>query len=223
MDVAELKQRLEKLDSACLCDAEKALRLGVRVVDPAIRPINSGLKMVGRAHTVSCREDFLTVIKGLKEASAGDVLVIDSRGSRRALTGGLFPTEAQRKGLAGIVIDGFCRDTATIRKVEIPYYVRGVTPFAGTTEHIFPTQVDVTCGGVIVHPGDWIFGDDDGLVVASDEQFAELIPLAEQIQAGEARLFDQMGKGVSLLEMLNFDEHCANLEAGKTSKLKFLV
>ena len=161
--------------------------------------------------------------KGLKKASAGDVLVIDSRGSRRALTGGLFPTEAQRRSLAGIVIDGFCRDTATIRKVGIPYYARGRTPFAGTTERLFPTHVEVSCGAVVVHPGDWIFGDDDGLVVANDEQFAELIPLAEQIQASEARLFDQMGKGVSLLEMLNFAEHCVRLAAGKASKLELLV
>jgi regulator of RNase E activity RraA len=84
MDVAQLEQRLAGLDTPCLCDAEKALRTNLRVVDPAIRPINLGLQMLGRAHTVSCHEDFLTVMEGLKEASAGDVLVIDSRESHKA-------------------------------------------------------------------------------------------------------------------------------------------
>jgi len=223
MDVAQLERRLAGLDTPCLCDAEKALRINLRVVDPAIRPINPGLQMLGRAHTVSCHEDFLTVIKGLKEASAGDVLIIDSRGSRKALTGGLFPTEAQRKGLAGIVIDGFCRDTGTIRKMNVSYYARGVSCFAGTTERIFATQVPIDCGGVVVNPGDLVFGDDDGLVVGSDAQFAQLIPVAEQIKASEQRILDRMANGESLLGMLNFDEHCANLEAGRPSKLKFLV
>jgi len=83
MDVAQLEQRLAGLDTPCLCAAEKALRTNLRVVDPAIRPINLGLQMLGRAHTVSCHEDFLTVMEGLKQASAGDVLVIDSRESHK--------------------------------------------------------------------------------------------------------------------------------------------
>ena len=223
MDVAQLERRLAGLDTPCLCDAEKALRTNLRVVDPAIRPINLGLQMLGRAHTVSCHEDFLMVIKGLKEASAGDVLVIDSRGSHKALTGGLFVTEARRKGLAGIVIDGNCRDIGTIRKMNVPYYVRGVNCFAGTTEQIYSTQVSINCGGVVVDPGDLVFGDDDGLVVGNDEQFAKLIPLAEQIKASEQRIMDQVANGKSLLGLLNYDEHCANLEAGRPSKLKFLV
>ena len=195
----------------------------LRVMASAIRPINPGLKLLGRAHTVSCHEDFLTVIKGLKEASAGEVLIIDSRGSQKALTGGLFPTESRRKGLAGIVIDGVCRDTQVIQQIGIPYYARGVHCVAGTTDRIFATQVPVTCGGVRVQPGEIVFGDDDGILVADDQQFAQLIPLAEQIKASEKRLIEKMGEGISLIDMLNFDEHCAALEASKPSNLRFLV
>ena len=221
MDLHEVKLHLLELDTPCLCDAAKSLQAELRVMDPQIRPIQSGLKLVGPAHTVSCQEDFLTVIKGLKEATAGDVLVIHTRNSRRALSGGLFPAEAKRKGLAGIVNDGCCRDSQAIRQVGLPYYARAVHCMAGTTDRIFATQVPVPCGGVLVEPGDVVFGDDDGLVVASVGQFAQLIPVAAQIKATEQRLAKRMAEGVSLLEMMNFDEHCAKVRAGQPSKLQF--
>ena len=66
-------------------------------------------------------------------------------------------------------------------------------------------------------------GDDDGLVVGSDEQFAQLIPLAEEIKASEQRIMEQVASGESLMVMLNYEEHYASLEAGRPSKLKFLV
>ncbi len=222
MGFSQIKQRLLQLDTACICDADKEQgRLGV--VDPAIGSISPGLKLVGRAHTVRCHEDFLTVIKALRDAEAGEVIVIDSQNSRRALTGELFPSEARRKGLAGIVIDGVCRDTAGIRQLDVPYYARGVNCAAGTTNRLFETQVTINCGGIEVHPGDILFGDDDGLVVGTELDFAETIGLAEQIQEKERRILDGMSQGRSLFQMLNFDEHCAKLEAGAPSKLEFLV
>ena len=222
MVFSQMKQRLLQLDTACICDADKEQgRLGV--VDPAIGSIRAGLKLVGRAYTVRCHEDFLTVIKALRDAEAGEVIVIDSQNSKRALTGEIFPSEARRKGLAGIVIDGVCRDTAAIRQLDVPYYARGVNCAAGTTNRLFQTQVTIECGGITVHPGDILFGDDDGLVVGSERVFAETIPLAEQIQEKERRILEGMHQGRSLFQMLNFDEHCAKLEAGEPSTLQFLV
>ncbi len=219
MDFEEIKRRLSALDTACICDANKNLR----AVDPAIRPISTGLKLVGLAHTVTCHEDFLTVIKALRDAEQNEVLVIDSQGSRRALTGELFPTEAMRKQLAGVVIDGPCRDTAKIRTLPIPYYARSIYPVAGTTSKIFETQIPISCGGVIVHPGDILFGDDDGVVVATTAELSKAIPIAEDIQKKEGLLLTKMEEGVSLLDMLNFEEHSAKVGAGKESELKFIV
>ncbi|MCH2210421.1 MAG: hypothetical protein MK110_03905 [Fuerstiella sp.] len=225
----ELRDRLLKLSTACVCDANKAQRARdsniseYRIVDSAIRPVQTGRMLVGRAHTVSCHNDFLTVIKALRDAVPGEVLVIDSRNSDCAVTGGLFPTEASRKGLAGIVVDGPCRDTTTIRSLSLPYYARTVVPIAGTTSQMFETQIPVDCGGVVVHPGDILLGDDDGIVIATLAEFAEILPLAEQIHRKEVQLLRNMAEGRSLLDMLNFEEHCAALDAGIKSTLGFTV
>lgn len=219
MNFEEMKRRLSALDTACVCDANKELR----VLDPAIRPITTGLKLIGRAHTVTCHEDFLTVIKALRDAERDEVLVIDSQRSRRALTGELFPTEALRKHLAGIVIDGPCRDTAKIRALPIPYYARSIHCIAGTSSKIFETQIPIICGGVTVRPGDILFGDDDGVIVATSDELAKAIPIAEQIQKKEDVLLARMENGASLFDMLNFQDHYAKLSAGKESTLEFLV
>ncbi|HYS13843.1 MAG TPA: hypothetical protein VEN28_11065, partial [Burkholderiaceae bacterium] len=98
---------------------------------------------------------------------------------------------------------------------------RWIFPASGTTRRIFATQVPIQCGGVTVNPGDVLFGDDDGIVVASETQLAELIGAAESIQKVEAEVVARMERGTSLLTMLNFDEHYRAIEAGRDSRLTF--
>jgi len=74
-----------------------------------------------------------------------------------------------------------------------------------------------------VRPGDLLFGDDDGVVAATEEIFAGLIPRAEKIRQQEEQLLKGMAAGRSLLEMLNFDEHCAKIRAGAESALEFRI
>lgn len=217
MDFDVFRERLLRLETSCLCDVDK----GLRVMDAAIRPLRLGLKLVGRAHTVVCDGDFLALIKALSDARPGEVLVVDTRGSRAAMAGELFSREALRKGLAGIVVDGAVRDTEKVRSFGIPVYSRSIIPVSGTTQKIQPTQVPVQCGGVTVSPGDIVFGDDDGLVVATEQQLAELVPLAENIQRVEEDALARMDRGESLIDMVNFREHFDALQAGRDSKLKF--
>ena len=160
MQFSEIKKRLSKLDTACICDIDK----GIRVMSPDIRRLNPGDKMIGKAHTVQCHDDFLSVIKALNESTFDEILVVDGRQGTKALAGELFTTEAQRRGLAGIVIDGACRDSETIKSMNLPVYSRYVNPMAGTTNRLFPTQVKITCGDADVNPGDILCGDADGII-----------------------------------------------------------
>ena len=219
MDLASLTRRLAAIETSHLADANKA----IRVMDTGLRPQRLGYKLIGRAFTLICREDFMTVMVALMEAQPGDVLVIDTRGSRRAVLGELFSLEAQRRGLAGIVVDGPVRDTVTLRQLEIPIYARSATPLAGTIQQVFPVQQPVQCGGVTVNPGDIVFGDEDGIIVASMDELETLLPLAEQIDARERAVIARLQGGEGLLSMLNFEEHRANLEAGRDSALRFLI
>jgi RraA family protein len=219
MGFEELRKRLRALDTACVCDADRTLR----VLDPGMRPLRYDLILVGRAHTVSCRDDFLTVIKALEDTRPGDVLVIDGNGGRRAVVGELVATECVGRGLAGIVVDGAVRDTGTLRRSDLPVYCRYITPVAGTAVTISETQIPVQCGGVEVRPGDLVFGDGDGILVAAADELTEVIASAEAIDAAECRVLKQMAEGKALVDMLNLAQHVEALLQGKQSRLTFTV
>ena len=98
MEISELIERLSKLDTACVCDADKSLK----VMSPDIRPVVEGLTFAGVARTVTCDSDFLAVIKGLEESRPGEVLVIQADGNK-AVAGELFATEANAGDWPGLL------------------------------------------------------------------------------------------------------------------------
>ena len=219
MQAQELKETLASLDTACFCDADKS----IRVLDPGIHRINPGQKLIGFAHTVKCRDDFLTVIKALKDANTDEALVIDAGGGKKAVAGELFSTEAARKGLAGLIIDGACRDVVSIQSLSIPVYSKFVSPMAGTTKQVFDTQVPIVCGGVQVEPGEIVFGDDDGIIILSESEHSRLLPIALEIQRKEQEALRKMAEDESLLNMLNFDEHYDRRSPREESGLSFTI
>jgi 4-hydroxy-4-methyl-2-oxoglutarate aldolase len=212
-----LKEELNNISTAALADADK----GLRVMDAGLRPVTGGQRMVGTARTVRCGHDFLTVITALDQSEPGDVLVVDTEQCPRAVVGELFSREAQRRGLAGLVIDGLVRDTKAVGSLSLPVWSRGFCPCSATTTALRETQIEIRCGGVSVLPGDIVVADDDGILVATALEFERLVPLARDIERKEAELCRRMAAGTGLLEMLNYREHANALASGEESRLAF--
>jgi regulator of RNase E activity RraA len=193
------------------------------VVDPAIRAMVPDVRMAGPALTVHAQDDHLPVLSALDEASPGDVLVVVTSRGNRAVVGELFATEAKRRGLAGIVVDGLCRDVAGLRRLGLPFFARGTVPASGTTISRMPLRKRVRCGGVDVDPGDIVFGDDDGLVIAPAERLAAALEGGEAVARAERAMLAAMAEGRPLHELTNYAEHVAALDDGRESALEFRV
>jgi regulator of RNase E activity RraA len=178
------------------------------------------IRMAGPAFTVVAEDDHLPVMSALTEARPGDVLVIATNGGSRAVFGELFATEARRRGLAGIVADGLCRDLRGLRQIGLPVFARGTTPRSGTA---VSRAALIACGGVEVSPGDIVFGDDDGLLIASAERIAAALDTAELTGRSERAILAAQARGEALHGLTNYDEHVAALDRGETSVLAFQV
>lgn len=218
-DSSALIARLRAVQVSSLCDADKTLP----VVDPAVRAMLPGTAMVGPAVTVTCPDDHLPMFAALRAATAGSVLVVATNGGGRAVSGELFATEAARRGLAGIVVDGYCRDLRGLRAIGLPVFARGTCPASGSTRDPGAVGAEVRIGGVPVRPGDLVAGDDDGLLVATVDRLAAALPAAEEIERAERALLDAMACGEELHGLTTVDEHVAALARGEDSALGFRV
>ncbi|MEK6453865.1 RraA family protein [Caldifermentibacillus hisashii] len=151
------------LPTTCISDALN----GMSNLDPSIKPLQDSYKVAGRAFTVKIPAgDNTMVLKAIKEASPGDVLVIDAKGeSYRAVAGDFVVSLAQKLGIAGMIVDGVIRDLIGVRSLNFPVFSKGTTVAASFKNGAGEINVPISCGGVSITPGDIIVGDADGVVV----------------------------------------------------------
>ena len=205
---------LARLPVSTLCDVDKSLG----VVDPAIRPLTANVRICGPAYTVVAAGEFLSVLWAIGEAAPGDVLVIQAGGSALAALGELLATEAHRRRLGGIVVDGYVRDRTGLPP-ELPLWARGTVPMAGRSDVVPRVGGPILFGGLRVNPGEIVISDADGIVIAPREQLEACVPRAQEIEAVEAEVLGATRRGESLIDMTNLREHVAKLQAGEPSSL----
>ncbi|PYI66470.1 diguanylate cyclase [Arthrobacter livingstonensis] len=136
-----------------------------QVLSAEIRPLWEGARLSGPAYTVQCAPgDNLMLHAAIHRAPAGSVIVVDAGDASHAVAGGNVCAVAQRRGIAGFVIDGAIRDVEEIRDLEFPVFARAVVPKPGRKAVPLPLQQPVNCGGVLVRSGDLLSADQEGIV-----------------------------------------------------------
>lgn len=153
-----------------------------------IRPLHPSMKLAGPAFTVEVRPgDNLMIHAAISLARPGDVLVIDGKGDlTSALMGTIMMTACKQLGLAGVVMDGAARDSLEIIEMDYPVFAAGTNPNGPTKNIGGRIGHPVTVGGVTVYPGDFVIGDNDGVVVVERDKIEELLPAADKKVKDEA-------------------------------------
>ncbi len=145
------------------------------------------MRLVGRAHTVLSADvyqrpenPYTTEIAAVDALKPGDVMVAATNGSERTcLWGELLSTAARARGATGCLIDGHVRDVRRILEMEFPVFCTGFRPVDSSSRSIVLDHgVPIRCGDVLVHPGDIIFADVDGVVVIPKAQLASTVEAA---------------------------------------------
>lgn len=167
-------------------------------MDARVKPIYAPMtKLCGPAVTVKARPgDNLVSFKAIELARPGDVIVISGAFDMAySLWGGVMSAMAKAKGIAGLVTDGLVRDVAQTRDVDFPVFAIGLTPTGPTKEGVGQLNTAISCGGVIVNPGDIIVGDEDGVVVVQKETAAAVLERTHARVALEQSWFERIARG----------------------------
>ena len=161
------------------------------------------LKFTGPAYTVRAYNgDWSKPVEAIEEASKGDVIVIDACEGKDAVWGELASWSCKVKGIEGVIIDGAVRDIDDIRKIKLPVFARHFTPTAGEPRGLGETNVSIMCAGQRVNPGDWIVGDDSGVVVIPKEKAQEMANRGIDVMERENRIREEIKRGSTLSEVM---------------------
>jgi 3-hexulose-6-phosphate synthase / 6-phospho-3-hexuloisomerase len=169
-----------------------------------IIPLNPGKKIVGTAVTVQTFEgDWAKPVEAIDLAGPGNVIVIYNGSRNIAPWGGLATLSCKVKGIEGVVVDGAVRDADEIRALGYPIFASSVVPNAGEPKGMGEIGAEIRCGGQTVRPGDYIIGDDSGVVVIPKERAYEIARRAKEVEKTESRLYEEIKRGKTLSQVAN--------------------
>jgi 4-hydroxy-4-methyl-2-oxoglutarate aldolase len=202
-----LLERWRNMPVAILADVSK----GICQIDPAIRPLrppSQQPRLFGRAVTALCQPpDFGAVLRALDVMVAGDVLVIAAQGNRKhAMIGEILGGHLRRISAAGVICDGAVRDVSELASwKDLSVYSLAITPRGPDGASLGDVNVPVTVGGLTVHPGDVVIGDDDGLSALTPTRAKEFIGDAEAKLALEADWQKKLATGHTIAQTFGLD------------------
>lgn len=179
-DISDALNRLYALDAGITCQTSKLHRL------------------CGPACTVHVFPgDNLMVHKALDIARPGEIVMIDAHGARgmNAVLGDIVCTKAKHRGIAGFIVDGLVRDMPGIEDLDFPVFARGTTPVGPL--HRGPGEINcpISCGGVVVNPGDVVVADDSGIVIVPRAWAEEILHRLEAHKAHQEKYLAAVRRG----------------------------
>ncbi|MBY0583915.1 RraA family protein [Murdochiella sp. Marseille-P8839] len=205
----EQREKLMKLSSNTVSDAMNAL--GFEGATCGIRPLwEACAKLVGEAVTIKLGptgevglQNSHLCVDAINSAKPGDVIVIDNHGDMETSSwGGLLANGAQAKGIAGVCVDGVARDLDYFMECGFPVYARGTAVRTSRGKVMeYETNGMIQFGNVQVRPGDVIVGDHSGISIIPQERLADVIAKAEELEANEAKMMQDVGAGANMFEV----------------------
>ena len=207
-----MRERFAAIYTAALADILDARGHHGQTLPPSIRGLASGMQLAGPAYTVkggpasnddaaAYDEAIRKVLAMLGDVPEGHVAVYACDQDVSAHLGELSVTSLKARGVAGCVVDGGCRDVRFIGDEGFPVFCRFVTPEDSTWRwELEATQAPVTIGAVRIEPGDWIVGDDDGVVVVPHAIAEDVLAEAERKAATESEIRVAVREGMLPLD-----------------------